>query len=161
MLEPAAAWIEGTAGERFFAFVHLYDPHSPYEPPAPFAGRFASDPYSGEIAYVDDALGRFFTRLEAAGRMDNTLVVVTADHGEGLGEHGEKTHGMFAYESTLRVPLIFHWKDALPGGLRVPTRVRLIDVAPTLVSLAGLPEFSGFQGEALVAELGDSRTASR
>jgi tetratricopeptide (TPR) repeat protein len=76
--------------------------------------------------------------------------VVTADHGEGLGEHGEKTHGMFAYESTLHVPLLFQWKDALPEGLRVPTRVRLVDVAPTLLSLAGLPLSSGFQGESLI-----------
>jgi arylsulfatase A-like enzyme/Tfp pilus assembly protein PilF len=150
VLNPAAEWIEGTGGERFFAFVHLYDPHSPYEPPAAFAARFASDLYTGEVAYVDDALGRFLARLTAAGRMDNTLVLVTADHGEGLGEHGEKTHGMFAYDSTLRVPLIFHWKDALPEGLRVPARVRLVDVAPTLLSLAGLPSFSEFQGETLV-----------
>jgi arylsulfatase A-like enzyme/predicted Zn-dependent protease len=150
VLKPAAAWIEETAEKPYFAFVHLYDPHSPYEPPAPFAARFAGDPYTGEVAYVDDALGRFFERLTAAGRMDNTIVVVTADHGEGLGEHGEKTHGMFAYESTLRVPLIFRWKDALPHGLRIPARVRIVDVAPTLVSLAGLPTFSGFQGESLV-----------
>jgi arylsulfatase A-like enzyme/tetratricopeptide (TPR) repeat protein len=153
VLNPAAAWIEQTAGGPFFAFVHLYDPHSPYEPPPPFAERFGNDPYSGEIAYVDDALGRFLSRLTAAGRMDNTIVVITADHGEGLGEHGEKTHGMFAYDSTLHVPLVFHWKDALPRGLRVTARVRLIDVAPTLATLAGLPPFGGFQGEPLVEAL--------
>jgi tetratricopeptide (TPR) repeat protein len=85
--------------------------------------------------------------------MDNTIVVITADHGEGLGEHGEKTHGMFAYDSTLHVPLIFHWKDALPRGLRVAPRVRLIDVAPTLAALAGLPPSPGFQGEPLLEAL--------
>ncbi len=153
VLKPAAAWIEKTAGDPYFAFVHLYDPHSPYEPPPPFAERFGSDPYTGEIAYVDDALGRFLSRLRASGRMDNTVVVITSDHGEGLGEHGEKTHGMFAYDSTLHVPLIFHWKDSLPRGLRVSARVRLIDVAPTLAMLAGLPAFPGFQGEPLLEAL--------
>jgi len=127
VLKPAVAWIEARAGKRYFAFVHLYDPHSPYAPPRPFAARFPNDLYSGEIAYVDDALGRFFSRLAAAGRMENTIVVITADHGEGLGEHGEKTHGMFAYDATLHVPLIFHWKDALSPGVRVAARVRSVN----------------------------------
>jgi arylsulfatase A-like enzyme/Tfp pilus assembly protein PilF len=150
VLRPAARWIVEGSDEPFFAFVHLYDPHSPYEPPPPFARRFEADPYSGEIAYVDDALGRFFSRLADAGRMENTIVVVTSDHGEGLGEHGEKTHGMFAYDSTLHVPLIFRWKGAIPEGVRVAARVRLIDVAPTLTALAGLPPDRGFQGASLV-----------
>jgi arylsulfatase A-like enzyme/Flp pilus assembly protein TadD len=149
VLEPAAAWIEKAGGKPFFAFVHLYDPHSPYEPPPSFRARFGTDLYSGEIAYVDDALGRFLSRLTPGGHMDNTIVVITADHGEGLGEHGEKTHGMFAYDSTLHVPLIFHWKDALPEGVRIESRVRLIDVAPTVADLAGLPPFPEFQGESL------------
>jgi len=151
VLKPAASWIEARAGERYFAFVHLYDPHAPYEPPPPFAERFRTDPYTGEIVYADEALGQFFSRLAAAGRMENTIVVITADHGEGLGEHGEKTHGMFAYDATLHVPLIFHWKDALPAGVRVRARVRLIDAAPTLVALAGLSAPAEFQGESLLA----------
>ena len=160
VLTPAAAWIEKSAGDPYFAFVHLYDPHSPYEPPPPFAALFGSDPYTGEIAYVDDSLGRFLSRLTAAGRMDNTIVVITADHGEGLGEHGEKTHGMFAYDSTLHVPLVFAWKDALPRGLRIATRVRLIDVAPTLAALAELPPFEGFQGESLLEAVAGRESGS-
>ena len=89
--------------------------------------------------------------MEKEGKLTNTLVVLTADHGEGLGEHGEKTHGMFAYESTLHVPLVLHWQGVLPAGRRVPTRVRLIDLAPTILELAGLPPLESHQGESLVS----------
>ena len=89
---------------RFFSWVHVFDPHSPYKPPADLAATYAAQPYDGEVAFVDRALGPLFDRLATLSRP--TLVVVTSDHGESLGEHGEMTHGMFAYEATLRVPLI-------------------------------------------------------
>jgi arylsulfatase A-like enzyme/Flp pilus assembly protein TadD len=153
VLGPALSWIRESPRQRWFAFVHLYDPHAPYDPPSPYRERHAREPYSGEVAYVDDSLGDFLSRLREVGALANTLVVVTSDHGEGLGEHGEKTHGMFAYDSTLHVPLLFAWDGALPRGLRVHARVRLIDVAPTILDLAGLarPAEGALEGESLAA----------
>src|SRR5262249_8680361 len=112
----------------------LYDPHEPYSPPEPFASRYAADQYSGEIAYADATLGRFLDRLRSAGALDRTLIVVTSDHGESLGEHGERTHGLFAYDSTLRVPLIL-WSPPAIGPAVVETPARLVDVMPTVLDL--------------------------
>ena len=157
VLAPARGWIGADTSKRWFAFVHLYDPHSPYAPPTAFRGRFASDLYTGEVAYVDDALGRFLADLRRSGSLENTIVVVTSDHGEGRGQHGETTHGMFAYDSTLHVPLVVSWPGALPAGVRVPSRIRLIDLAPTLVELAALSPAADttYQGESLVSLIRD------
>ncbi|MFI5184997.1 MAG: sulfatase, partial [Vicinamibacteria bacterium] len=100
----ARGWLEKVRGQRFFAFVHLYEPHFPYVPPEPFASRFRSEPYHGEVAAADAALEPLLEPILAAGPAARTLVVLTSDHGESLGEHGEDTHGVFAYEATLRVP---------------------------------------------------------
>jgi arylsulfatase A-like enzyme/Flp pilus assembly protein TadD len=151
VLGPALDWLIGLGDEPWFAFIHIWDPHHPYLPPSPFRESHPDDLYTGEIAYVDEALGRFLRELEEAEELSNTLVVLTADHGEGLGEHGEKTHGMFAYESTLHVPLILQWQDVIPARRRVPARVRLIDLAPTILELAGLPPQETHQGESLVS----------
>src|SRR5260370_703178 len=125
-------------GQPFFAWVHLYDAHTPYDPPPPFRARFAAAPYDGEIAYVDSCVARLLASLEQAGQLERTLVAVIADHGEGLGDHGEAEHGLFLYESVLHVP----WIMRLPGhdaaGTLVRTQVRAIDVMPTLASIAGL-----------------------
>ncbi|HTM34918.1 MAG TPA: tetratricopeptide repeat protein, partial [Vicinamibacterales bacterium] len=112
-------------------------PHEPYAPPEPFHTRFASDLYSGEIAYADARLGATLEQLQRQGRLTNTLVVVAADHGESLGDHEERTHGLFAYDSTLRVPLVF-WAPGVvkPGVLRGPAQ--LVDVMPTVLALIGL-----------------------
>ena len=115
----AVEWIGKTPG-RFFSWVHVFDPHSPYKPPADLAATYAAQPYDGEVAFVDRALGPLFDRLTTLPRP--TLVVVTSDHGESLGEHGEMTHGMFAYEATLRVPLIVARIE--PGSARSPKGVR-------------------------------------
>jgi arylsulfatase A-like enzyme/Flp pilus assembly protein TadD len=149
VLAPALEWLSGQREAPWFAFVHLYDPHAPYLPPAPFSERFAQDLYRGEVAYVDDALGKFLDELKKRGQLENSLVVVTSDHGEGLGEHGERTHGMFAYETTLHVPLILSWEGVL-APRRVASRVRLVDVAPTLLALAGLAPLPASQGLSLV-----------
>lgn len=149
VLSPALEWLSGRPEAPWFAFVHLYDPHAPYEPPAPYRERFASDLYRGEVQYVDEALGKFLDELSNRGRLENTLVVVASDHGEGLGEHGERTHGMFAYESTLRVPLILAWEGVLTPR-RVASRVRLLDVGPTLLALSGLDPLPGSDGVSLV-----------
>jgi arylsulfatase A-like enzyme/Flp pilus assembly protein TadD len=139
VLASALAWINqqfAINNSQWFAWVHLYDPHEPYTPPEPFASRYVQDPYDGEIAYADAALGRFLDRLRAAGALDHTLVVVASDHGESLGEHGERTHGLFAYDATLRVPLVW-WA---PGAIRpavVASPARLVDVVPTILDLIG------------------------
>ena len=159
VLTPALTWIREAQASRWFAFVHLYDPHAPYAAPAAFRDRYPGDHYAGEVAYTDDALGRFVTALGEDGAMENTLVIFTSDHGESLGEHGEKTHGMFAYDSTMHVPLIMSWKGVLPEGVRVGARVRLIDVAPTLMELVGLPPQADQQGESLVAAILDPVSA--
>jgi choline-sulfatase len=141
----ASEWIRGTS-DPWFVWVHYFDPHAPYEPPADLAGRFASRPYDGEIAFVDRELGRL---LEiAAGHSRNTLVLVTSDHGESLGEHGEATHGVFVYDSTLRVPWIMAGPGISPGRVS-PVVARGIDVAPTLLDYAGLQAPRAMQGRSL------------
>ncbi len=133
----AAAWIRAASGP-WFAWVHVYDPHEPYAAPEPFASRYSSTPYDGEVAYVDSALGQMFDELQNAGRLDRTLVVVSSDHGEALGDHGERTHGLFAYESTLRVPLIVWCKDRIRRGV-FNDPIGLVDIAPTVLDLLGVP----------------------
>jgi choline-sulfatase len=135
--DAALKWLHG-GGQPFFAWVHLYDAHTPYDPPPPFRARFAAALYDGEIAYVDSCVARLLASLEQAGQLERTLVAVIADHGEGLGDHGEAEHGLFLYESVLHVP----WIMRLPGhdaaGTLVRPQVRAIDVMPTLASIAGL-----------------------
>lgn len=150
----ASAWLgaRGDAPARpYFAWVHLYDAHDPYTPPPPFDGRFADRPYDGEIAFQDALVGELLT---AAGHdtAASPLVVVAADHGESLGEHGESTHGLFVYEGAVRVPLILSWPGAIAPQVVDPP-VSLIDVAPTLVALAGLAPLDGVDGHSLVPVL--------
>jgi arylsulfatase A-like enzyme/Flp pilus assembly protein TadD len=136
--EKFRGWLIGTRPQRFFAWVHFYDPHLPYAPPDPFRGRFSQDLYRGEIAFVDAQIGRILTDLQSHSRLDRTLVVITSDHGEAFGEHGEVGHGLFAYDESLRVPLIFYAPGRVPEGRVVGDRVRLIDLLPTLLELYGL-----------------------
>ncbi len=131
----------------WFAWVHLYDPHEPYTPPEPYRSRYGAEPYDGEIAYADASLGAFLAKLRSAGALANTLVVVASDHGEGLGEHGERTHGLFAYDSTLRVPLVM-WGPSIRPGVFGDT-MRLVDVAPTILDLAGAPAFGDVDGRSI------------
>ncbi len=137
--QRAGPWIERVAsGARpFFAWVHFYDPHSPYTPPSPYAARYAGRPYDGEVAYTDSVLGLLLSRLDRIGIRERTLVVVTSDHGEGLGEHGEAEHGFFVYDTTVRVPLIMRGPGMLPAGLRTRTQARSIDLMPTILDLVG------------------------
>jgi arylsulfatase A-like enzyme/Flp pilus assembly protein TadD len=143
VLDAAVNWIvkagDPTGGSRpWFAWAHLYDPHEPYDPPEPFHTRYASDPYSGEIAFADAQLGAALDRLARQGHLTHTLVVVAADHGESLGDHQERTHGLFAYDATLRVPLVV-WAPSVirPGVFKGMTR--LVDVMPTVLDLVGIP----------------------
>lgn len=134
-LEPALRWLEDnrTAG-RLFAWIHLYDPHDPYEPPEPYASRYAERPYDGEVAWSDELVGRLDGALQRLGLGPETLLVVTSDHGEGLGDHGETVHGFFVYQSTLAVPLILRGPGIAPGG-RLGVTARSIDLVPTVLDL--------------------------
>ena len=151
VLGPAEAWLAERGEAPWFAWIHVFDPHAPYEAPEPFRSRFASDPYGAEVAYVDAALGEFLSKLDSRGRLENTLVVVAADHGESLGEHGEATHGTFAYNATLSVPWIL-WAKALEPSRFAP-RVRLVDVAPTVLDLLGIDPPAPIDGASLRAFL--------
>ncbi len=149
-------WLDERSPEvrsrRTAIWVHLYDPHDPYEPPEPFASRFADRPYDGEVAWTDTLLGRLRASLEARQIWDNALVVVTADHGEALGEHNETGHGFFTYETTLKVPLVMRG-PGLASGATVDGTVRLVDVAPTALALLGLPPLADTTGVDLSAHL--------
>ena len=123
----------------FFAWLHLYDPHAPYLPPEPFRSRYARHPYAGEIAYTDQVVGRIVEALESRQLLDSTILAVVGDHGEGLGEHGETTHALLIYNSTLHVPMILRAPGLLPAGVELGELVRIIDLAPTLLDLLGLP----------------------
>jgi choline-sulfatase len=147
----ALAWLAETPGP-FFLFAHYYDPHAEYHPPAPFAERFPGKPYEAEIAAVDASIGSLLDGLRAAGRFDDTIVVVTADHGESLGEHGERTHSYGLYDATLSVPLVFRG-PGVPAGATLSGVSSLASVAPTLLALAKLPALAASDGEDLVARL--------
>lgn len=153
----AERWL-GTEDDRpSFAWVHLYDPHYPYEPPEPFATRFRNDPYLGDIAAMDASLGAILSPLLDAGSSGNTLVVLTSDHGEALGEHGEATHGIFAYASTLDVPLILFQPRLFPPRV-VPDPVRLVDLLPTILAALAVPVPSGLSGRSLLGQTTNQST---
>jgi choline-sulfatase len=142
----ALAWLDGkTPGKPFFLWLHFYDPHLPYRAPEPFRSRFANRPYDGEIAYTDSALAKLIAGLRSRGLFDSSVIALTADHGEGLGDHGESTHGYFIYDSTIRVPLLVKPASATRAG-NIRTAVSLVDLAPTLLRLAGIPVPSSMQG---------------
>ncbi len=145
-------WLAARGAEpsttRTALWVHLYDPHDPYEPPAPFAAPFADRPYDGEVAWTDTLLGRLRASLEARQLWDDALVVVTADHGEALGEHGETGHGFFAYETTLKVPLVLRG-PGVPAGRTFDSTFRLVDMTPTVLAMLGLPALPGVTGQSL------------
>jgi arylsulfatase A-like enzyme/tetratricopeptide (TPR) repeat protein len=142
----------GTAESRapvpWFIWAHYYDPHAPYEPPADLAARYGGAPYDGEIAFVDRELGRLLEELDTRGDTPRTIVLVTADHGESLGEHGEGTHGIFVYDATIRVPWVMAG-PRIPAGRVSGTVARSIDVLPTLLDYAGLPPRTDVDGRSL------------
>jgi arylsulfatase A-like enzyme/Tfp pilus assembly protein PilF len=134
--DAATAWLRSQGAVPFFAWVHFYDPHAPYVPPSPWRERFSGRPYDGEIAFVDEQIARIFDALRANGTADRTIVAVLADHGEALGEHGEATHGVLVYQSTMHVPFIVAG-PGVPAGQAVAARVSTTDLLPTLLSLLG------------------------
>ncbi|MEE9311650.1 MAG: sulfatase, partial [Planctomycetota bacterium] len=140
-LKLAGDWIASTGGDRAFCFIHLFDPHAPYQAQA-IAGTTSESStnqrYAGEISYVDQQIGVFIERLRKIEMLDNTLIVITSDHGEGLGEHDELTHGYYCYDTTTHVPLIIRGGPDIKAGTKVPSIVRNYDLAPTLVELLGI-----------------------
>ncbi len=151
VVDAALAWIEGSP-DRFFLWVHFYDPHAGYEPPPGFAAAFPRRPYAGEIAFVDAEVGRLLEGIRARFGDDGLLLVATSDHGESLGQHDEPTHSYTIYEATQRIPLLIEG-PGWPAGRTVSTPVGLVDLAPTLLAAVGaapLPEARGLDLRALV-----------
>lgn len=143
--DRAIDWLKSNDNKNFFLWCHYYDPHAPYEPPEPYKHLYANDPYSGEIAYTDSQVGRLFDYLKSQNLLDRTLVVVTADHGESLGEHGEETHGVFLYDATLHVPLIMAG-PGIPAGKTIAAQARSIDIMPTILAFLNLSPGREVQG---------------
>lgn len=133
----ARTWLDGNASNRFFAWIHFFDPHTPYAPPEPFRSKYGARRYDGEIAYVDAVIAQITQYLESRSLLDNTLVVLVADHGEGLGEHDEDEHGLLAYDSTLHVPWIMRIPNRQLAGRVIEESVSLVDVFPTIAGLLG------------------------
>ena len=159
----AVRWIDaapaGQSGDRpWFAWVHVYEPHFPYAPPEPYASRYADRPYFGEVAAADAALGPLLQRALDGASPRPTLVVLTGDHGEGLGEHGEMTHGLFAYEATLHVPLILYQPRLLTPRV-VATPVRHVDILPTILDAIGAPPPASLDGQSLLPLAAGGATA--
>jgi arylsulfatase A-like enzyme len=144
----ALTWLNKYPQGPFFIWLHLYDPHDPYDPPEPYKSRYSKEPYDGEIAYMDSAVGKLFSDLKARGLYDSAVIAVMADHGESLGAHGEDTHGVFLYDETIRVPLVIKLPHAV--AKRVENRVELVDVLPTLLQTVGIAVPAEVQGESLL-----------
>lgn len=145
----AEEWIASRAQQPFFFFLHLFEPHSPYEAPEPFRSRY-SNAYDAEIAAADAIVGKFLERLKALGVYDRATIVLLSDHGEGLGDHGEGEHGVFLYREVLRVPLIVKLPNAQRRGETMKHPVQLIDVAPTIATLTGASPLKPFEGMSLL-----------
>ncbi len=160
VVEHAEAWFDKHRAGPHFVWVHLYDPHDPYEPPPPFSEKYKDHLYDGEIAYADSALAHWIAFLKKAGVYDNAIIVVTGDHGEGLGEHGEETHGLFLYDSTLHVPLLLKMPTAAHRGTVIDAQVRTTDILPTILSATGASVPAELNGESLLP-LMFSRTSDR
>ena len=149
VVHRAEQWLNShTSGPRF-VWLHVYDPHDPYEPPAPYSQRYRDHLYDGEIAYADSAVASFVVYLKARHRYENSLIVIVGDHGEGLGEHNEDTHGIFLYDSTTHVPLILKLPGGTHSGLVIEAQVRTTDIVPTLLDLTGVPVPAKLDGESL------------
>lgn len=157
VIDPAMAWIkEGPAAAPFFAWVHLYDAHAPYDAPPPFNTQFKGRPYDGEIAYVDAQIGRLITQLRSSGVLDRTAVVVIGDHGEALGDHGEEDHGIFVYDGVMRIPWIVRAPGLAPRV--VAEQVRGVDLMPTVLDLVKASRHEQMDGESVAPLLrGESR----
>ncbi len=154
-IAKAREWLERIRSEggtpRYFLFLHLYEPHSPYVPPEPFKTRYSSQPYDGEIASVDSQIGSFLRWLKETGQYDRSLILLTSDHGEGLGDHGEREHGVFVYNEDIHVPMMIKLPGGVRAGDRVKEPVQHIDVVPTILDFFRLPSPS-LQGRTMIGD---------
>ena len=154
----AIGWLERRQSPRFFLFVHTYEPHKPYAPPAKFT---TASPYDGEIEYADENLAKLLAYLRSKDLYDSATIVFLSDHGEGLGDHGEDEHGIFLYNETIRVPLVIKLPGGRRAGSRVTVPVQHIDLLPTILELAGLVPPAAVRGRSLKAAIdGSGRPAS-
>lgn len=157
--ERVLAWLaEHDESRPFFAWVHYFDPHAPYVPAPEFLSRASGDAYLGEVAAVDHEVGRLLDALRASEELERTLVVVVADHGEALGQHGEPTHSVFCYEPVLRVPLVVRRPGGVQAGTRSAATVSVVDVFPTLLSAAGIAVPPGLDGVELFGPIDPARS---
>ena len=149
-VDHALAWLNTQSSQPFFVWLHFYDAHQPYvQPPAEFQRQYPGDTYDAEIAYMDQQLGRFVSAVKKKSSAQNTLFIVLSDHGESLGDHGEYQHGVFLYDSTVRIAWIMAG-PGVPSGVRVLQQARTIDLLPTVLDLMGGKESSAVQGTSLV-----------
>jgi len=157
VVRESLRWLDKNRQGPFFLWIHLFDPHDPYTPPPPYDRQYGERPYDGEIAHTDENVGRIIDSLKQKGLYDSCLIVLLGDHGEGLGEHGEATHGFFIYDSTLRIPLIFKLPGiSAPRAKRYAGPLRIIDVVPTVLQILGLSgrvRAAGVQGRGAYAPL--------
>lgn len=149
VVRRAQRWLATHRNGPRFVWVHLYDPHDPYEPPPPFDAQYRGRSYDGEIAYADSALGQFLSFLDRNRWYRDALIIVVGDHGEGLGEHQEETHGIFLYDSTLHVPLILKLPGGQSAGEELGNQVCTTDILPTVLDLVGFPASAEFDGQSL------------
>ncbi len=161
VVQHAEEWLNGHRSGPRFVWVHLYDPHDPYEPPEPFASVYKERLYDGEIAYADSALGHFVAYLKKQGWYDGALIVVVGDHGEGLGEHDEDTHGIFLYDTTTHVPLMVKLPGQEAKEREVAAQVRTTDILPTVLDLVGAKAPARLDGESLRPYFIGAETAGR
>jgi len=149
VIDEVLPWLAEHKQEKFFTWIHLYDPHTPYEPPEPYMEKYPNHPYIGEIAYTDSQLARLWQFLEENDLVENTVLVFASDHGESLGEHQEQSHGFFIYQEGVHVPLIFVTPFEKLHGISRARPVSLVDVMPTILDLAGIQAPSQVQGKSL------------
>ena len=159
--QHAESWLSKHPDGPHFVWAHFYDPHDPYEPPAPYSNIYRDRLYDGEIAYADSALAHFLAYLKKQGWYDGALIVVVGDHGEGLGEHHEDTHGIFLYDSTTHVPLLVKLPNGRAAGKGIDAQVRTTDIVPTILELLGLPIPEKLDGASLVPLLTGGEATSR
>src|SRR6059036_3245962 len=161
VVQHAEKWVNAHPAGPHFVWVHLYDPHDPYEPPPPYSETYKDRPYDGEIAYADSAVGHFLAYLKKQGWYEGALIVVVGDHGEGLGEHHQDTHGIFLYDSTTHVPLIVKLPEEREAGREVEAQVRTTDIMPTILSLLGASGPASLDGDSLEPFLARTGAALR
>jgi arylsulfatase A-like enzyme/Flp pilus assembly protein TadD len=149
VVQHAETWLNAHPAGPHFVWVHLYDPHDPYEPPPPYSETYKDRLYDGEIAYADSALGHFLAYLKKQGWYESSLIVVVGDHGEGLGEHHEDTHGIFLYDSTTHVPLLVKLPEQSEAGRTVEAQVRTTDIMPSILEVLGVLAPASLDGESL------------